>query len=122
MGPSSGYYPNAKKCRLVTKQGKEHAVREVFRDNAINISTQDQKHFLGSRAYLEEYVNVKVEGWIDQIVKLAEFVVTYPQASYAAFTFGLKHRWLYYLRTLTARACHKSRPYSCYHRAQLHNR
>ena len=37
---------------------------------------------------------------LDQVVKLAEFATTYPQASYAAFTFGLKHRWTYYLRTL----------------------
>ena len=103
MGPSLGYYPNAKKCWLLTKQGKEDAAREVFHNTAINISTQGQKHLgavLGSRTYLEEYVNGKVEGWVDQVVKLAEFAATYPQASYAAFTFGLKHRWTYYLRTL----------------------
>ena len=93
MGPSLGYYPNAKKCWILAKQGKEDAAREVFRDTAINIS-------IGSRTYLEEYVNGKVEGWADQVVKLAEFAATYPQASYAAFTFGLRHRWTYYLRTL----------------------
>ena len=93
MGPSLGYYPNAKKCWILAKQGKEDAAREVFRDAAINISTQGQKHLgavLGSRTYLEEYVNGKVEGWVDQVVKLAEFVATYPQASYAAFTLGVE--------------------------------
>ena len=103
MGPSLGYYPNVKKIGLLTKQGKEDSARKVFHDTAINISTQDQKHLgavLGSRVYLEEYVNGKVEGWVDQVVKLAQFAATYPQASYAAFTFGLKHRWTYYLRTL----------------------
>ena len=30
----------------------------------------------------------------------AEFAVTEPQASYAAYTFGLKHQWTYFLRTL----------------------
>ena len=92
-----------KKCWLLTKQGKEDAAREVFRDTAINISTQGHKHLgaiLGSRTYVEEYVNGKVEGWVDQVVKLAECAATYPQASYAAFTFGLNHRWTYYLRTL----------------------
>ena len=34
------------------------------------------------------------------IMIIAEFAATYPQASYAAFIFGLKHRWTYYLRTL----------------------
>ena len=57
MGPNLGYYPKAKKCWLLTKQGKENALREVFRDAAINISTQGQKHLgavLGSRTYLKE--------------------------------------------------------------------
>ena len=38
--------------------------------------------------------------WISEITKLAEFAVTQPHASYAAYTFGLKHRWTYFLRTL----------------------
>ena len=36
-----------------------------------------------------------------QVVKLAEFALTQPQACYAAYTFGLKHKWTYYLRTLS---------------------
>jgi len=55
---------------------------------------------LGSRSYLEEYVNGKVEDWISQITRLAEFAKSQPQACYVAFTFGLRHRWTYYLRTL----------------------
>ena len=42
----------------------------------------------------------KVEDWISQVVKLAEFAMSQPQACYAAFTFGLRHRWTYFLRTL----------------------
>ena len=34
------------------------------------------------------------------MVKLAEFAMSQPQACYAAFTFGLRHRWTYLLRTL----------------------
>ena len=44
MGPSLGYYPNAKKCWLVTKLEKEKEEKEVFGDTAINISTEGQKH------------------------------------------------------------------------------
>ena len=54
---------------------------------------------LGSRTYLEEYMRGKVEDWVEQVAKLAEFAAANPQASYAAFTIGLKHRWTYYLRT-----------------------
>ena len=42
----------------------------------------------------------KVEDWVEQVAKLAEFAAANPQASYAAFTIKLKHRWTYYLRTL----------------------
>ena len=42
----------------------------------------------------------KVGDWVEQRVKLAVFAAVNPQTSYAAFTFGLKHRWTYYLRTL----------------------
>ena len=55
---------------------------------------------IGSREYVEEYVNDKVTSWISEITKLAEFAVTQPQAPYAACTFGLKHRCTYFLRTL----------------------
>ena len=70
MGPSLGYYPNAKKCWLVTKPEKENEGMEVFSDKAIKILTQGQKHLgavLSSRTYLEEYMRGKVEDWVEQV-------------------------------------------------------
>ena len=55
---------------------------------------------LGTTSYLEQYVNGKVEEWVGQVTKLAEFALSQPQVCYATFTFGLKHRWTYFLRTL----------------------
>ena len=55
---------------------------------------------IGSRDYLQEYVNEKVTSWVDEVAQLAEFARAQPQTSYAAYTFGLKHRWTYFLRTL----------------------
>ena len=43
-GPSLGYFPNAKKCWLIVKPEKEEAVRDLFGQTSINISTQGQKH------------------------------------------------------------------------------
>ena len=37
---------------------------------------------------------------MNEVKRLAEFVVSQPQACFASFTFGLKHRWTYFLRTL----------------------
>ena len=74
----------------------------------INITTEGQKHLgaaLGSRSYLEEYVGEKVEDWVNQVTNLVAFASSQPQASYAAFTFGLRHRWTYFLRTLPDIEC-----------------
>ena len=45
-------------------------------------------------------MNGKAEEWVSEVVKLSEFAATEPHASYAAFTFGFKHRRTYFLRTL----------------------
>ena len=71
-------------------------MKEVFKDTAVNVTVEGQKHLgavIGSREYLEEYVSEKVTNWVNEITKLAEFALSQPQACYAAYTFGLKHRW-----------------------------
>ena len=55
---------------------------------------------IGFREYLEEYVSEKVSNWVNEVATLAEFALSQPQTCYAAYTFGLKHRWTYFLRTL----------------------
>ena len=55
---------------------------------------------VGSRDFLESYVSEKVDNWVGEVAQLAEFAKAQPQASYAAYTFGLKHRWTYFIRTL----------------------
>ena len=42
----------------------------------------------------------KVEDWVGEVTRLAEFARSQPQASFSAFTFGLRHRWMYFMRTL----------------------
>ena len=75
----------------------------MFAGSGINITTEGRKHLgaaLGSRSYLEQYVGGKVEHWVGEVTRLAEFARFQPHASYAAFTFGLRHRWTYFMRTL----------------------
>ena len=112
-GPPLGYYPYSKKCWLVVKPEKEGRAKEMFAANGINITTVGRKHLgvlgaaLGSRSCLEQYLGGKVEDWVGEVTRLAEFARSQPQASYAAFTFGLRHRWTYFMRTLPqgARSC-----------------
>ena len=75
----------------------------MFRDTAINVTIEGHKHLgeaVGSRSFLEEYVGEKVDKWVNEVTKLADFAISQPQACYAAFTFGLRYRWTYFLRTL----------------------
>ena len=61
----------------------------AFKETAINVTVQDQRHLgaaIGSREYVEEYVNEKVTNCISEITKQAEFAMTQPQSSYAAYT------------------------------------
>ena len=55
---------------------------------------------LGSRTFTEEYVTNKVQGWTQEITRLAEIATTQPHAAYAAFTHGLSSRWSYISRTI----------------------
>ena len=103
LGPVFGYFPNPKKCWIISKPDKEASVKEVFKDTAVNVTVEGQKHLgavIGSREYLEEYVSEKVTNWVSEVTKLAEFALSQPQACYATYTFRLKHRWTYFLRTL----------------------
>ena len=66
-GPTSGYFPNAKKCRLITKPEREDVGKEVFADTVVNVTSEGHKHLgaaLGSRPFLEKYVGQKVEDWV----------------------------------------------------------
>ena len=103
LGPDFGYFPNAKKCWIIAKPDKQALVSEAFKDTVINVTVEGQKHLgavVGSRDFLESYVSEKVDNWVGEVAQLAEFAKAQPQASYAAYTFGLKHRWTYFIRTL----------------------
>ena len=85
------------------KPDKSEEAKSAFGGTDINVTCEGRRHLgavLGSRSYLEEYVGNKVETWVQEILKLSEFATSQPQAAYAAFSFGVKHKWTYFLRTI----------------------
>ena len=56
---------------------------------------------LGSEEFKREFVSSKVATWVYEITQLAEIAKQEPQAAYAAFTQGLRHRWTYVMRTVS---------------------
>ena len=56
------------------------------------MTVEGQKHLgavIGSRDYLQDYVNEKVTSWVNEVAQLAEFALAQPQTSYAAYMVSL---------------------------------
>ena len=102
-GKKFGYLTNAKKSWIVVKPEKKEEVEQIFKDTSLQITIEGQKHLgavIGSEEYKTEYVRAKVNDWINEIERLSEIAKIEPHAAYTAFTFGLKHKWTYVLRTI----------------------
>ena len=73
MGPVFGYHPNALKCWLIVKPNKYEEAMEAFQNTGINVTTEGRRHLgtaLGSRDFVEDYVNEKAEQWVEEVIKL----------------------------------------------------
>ena len=103
LGPTFGYYPNAKKSWVIAKPDKVDLARELFKNTDVQVTDEGQRHLgavIGSMTFRKKYIQEKVGYWISEIEKLAEIAKTEPHAAYTAFTFGLKQKWNYISRTI----------------------
>ena len=102
LGPAYGYNANALKTWLITKQQYLQTAKEAFKGTLVNITTEGRSHLgapLGTREYIEQYVNKKVTEWCSELEKLTSIAETQPHAAYAAITHGLASKWNYISRT-----------------------
>ena len=54
---------------------------------------------IGSKTFKERYIKDLVWKWCEELTKLSEIAKTQPQAIYAGFTSGYKHKYSYFMRT-----------------------
>ena len=69
----------------------------------MQITSTGERHFgavIGDKSYKKEYVQSKVDSWIDQLTILSKIAETEPQAAYAAFVGGFKSKLNYFMRTI----------------------
>ena len=102
-GPMLGYYPKPSKSWLVVKPEKEDEARRVFADTGINITTEGRKYlggYVGTREGAVKYVETLQEEWLSQLEELSKIAQAEPQAAYAAFTSGFRHKVTYFIRTI----------------------
>ena len=103
IGPVYGYFPNARKTVFIVKEQFYEEAKEWFGKTGVIISREGQIHLgavIGSQGFKEQYVQDLVDGWVKEVETLAEYALSEPQAAYAAFTFGLLHKWSYCERTI----------------------
>ena len=101
--PSYGHYPNAVKSLLIVKPDKENLARELFNGTNIKITSTGACHLgaiVGSEEFKDDYVKMNVEEITAELEKLSKIGETEPHDSYAAFTHGWKHKWIYLSRTI----------------------
>ena len=104
LGPAFGYYPNASKTVLIVK-GLENlpCANSLFSQTGIKITTEGERHLgavIGSEEFKINYINAKVQGWVEDVKELANIAEEEPQIAYCAYTKGLCHRWKYFQRTV----------------------
>ena len=56
--------------------------------------------YIGSEDGWDEYADELVNSWCGQLMVLSKIAKTEPQAAYAAFVSGFKHKLTYYIRTM----------------------
>ena len=61
---------------------------------------------VGSAEFIAAYLNGKVASWAAQVDRNAAIAATQPHAAYAAYIFGLRHRWTFLERTIPTASEH----------------
>ena len=103
LGPAYGYFANSKKTWLIVKEKNLPLAMELFSDSGVNITTEEKRHLgaaIGTRPFVESYMQNKVKEWSSAIHKLAATAKIQPHAAYSAFTHGLVSKWTYFARTI----------------------
>ena len=63
---------------------------------------------IGSKTFKESYMKELVSKWCEELTKLSETEKTQPQAAYAAFTSGHKHKFSDSVQTINCISCSMS--------------
>ena len=103
LGPGFGYYVNASKAWLITKEAHHQKSSEAFSGTGMKVTSCGTSYLgssIGSRAFIELFVEEKVKLLSVELDILACFAKTQPHAAYFTFTHGLTSFWSYLTRTM----------------------
>jgi len=103
VGPTFGYFVNASKTWLVTKESLLPDANQLFADSGVSVTCDGRPYLgaaIGTTSYIQDFVSKKVEIWSEEVKQLSKIAETEPHAAYCAYTHGLSSRWLYICRTV----------------------
>ena len=101
-GPAFGYFANASKTWLLTKEEHLDQARSLFQGTQVNITTRGRPHLgaaLGSTEFIDQFVTDKVNQWMQEICILSDIADAQPHVAHAAFTHGYVHKFSFLSRT-----------------------
>ena len=101
-GPGYGYFPNAAKTWLITKDKHLSLAQATFDSTGIQITTRGRPYLgapIGCNEYVESFVCDQAAQWSSELEVLTEFTKSQPHAAYSALTRGLTSNWSYVTRT-----------------------
>ena len=102
-GPKYGYFTNANKTWLVSKEECLLTAAAVFADTGVKVTSEGRPYLgtaLGTEEYIQMFVRDKVLQWIGELEQLATIAHSQPHAAYTAFTHGMTSKWTYLTRTM----------------------
>lgn len=103
FGPMYGYFANAVKTSLLVKEKHAEKAKTVFQQTNVQITTIGKRYLggaIGNESFVEEFITEKVTKWVGEVERLSVFAKSQPHSSFAAFTHGLVHKWVYLCRVL----------------------
>ena len=104
IGPQFGYFPNPSKCVLIVKdEDMKLKAKKIFQRQGIEITTKGKRHLgavVGSQTFKKEYLEEKVNSWMEDVKLLSDIAKSEPQCVYAAMMFSVQHRWNFVQRSI----------------------
>ena len=102
-GPDFGYFVNPSKTSLIVKEGHQLDAIACFESTNVKITTDGKSHLgaaLGTEEFINEFVEDKVQRWVEEVKLLSVIAQTQPHAAYSAYIHSLSCKWTYLCRTV----------------------
>ena len=102
-GPKFGYFTNATKTWLVTKEKHLATSTASFANTGVQVTADGRPYLgaaIGTEEFIASYVKDKVARWSADMDTLATIALTQPHAAHAVFTHGLSGKWCFLTRTI----------------------